>query len=109
MATNLSPFICNLIHSHFKMLTMGSKKILTAALLGAAAGAVLGILLAPDKGSETRKKISKKAGEFGDAAKEKFNELGGRVAEKFENIRSEANEILEKGKDRMKEETKRFV
>ncbi len=88
---------------------MGSKKILTAALLGAAAGAVLGILLAPDKGSETRKKISKKAGEFGDAAKEKFNELGGRVAEKFENIRSEANEMLEKGKDRMKEETKRFV
>jgi len=35
-----------------------TQKILTAALAGAAAGAVAGILLAPDKGSVTRQRIA---------------------------------------------------
>ena len=77
---------------------MGSKKILTAVLLGAVAGAVLGILFAPDKGSETRKKISKKTGDLGDTVRNKFSEFGEAIAEKFDSIRGEANDIMEKGK-----------
>jgi gas vesicle protein len=45
-----------------------------ALLAGAAAGAIAGILLAPDKGSETRKKMGDKAREFSDAMKEKAKE-----------------------------------
>ena len=37
------------------------KKIMIAALAGLAAGAVLGVLFAPGRGSETRKNISKAA------------------------------------------------
>lgn len=39
-------------------------KIILGVLGAAAAGAVIGLLLAPDKGSDLRKKISKAAEEF---------------------------------------------
>lgn len=89
---------------------MGSKKLLAAALLGAAAGAVLGILFAPDKGSETRKKISKKTGDLGDTLKNKFSEFGESIAEKFERIKEDAEDIMEKEKEKatnFKDEAKR--
>jgi gas vesicle protein len=50
-------------------------KILTALVVGVAVGAVLGILFAPDKGSETRKKISEEGKKMSDAIKDKFNEM----------------------------------
>lgn len=89
---------------------MRSGKLVAAVLLGAAAGAVLGILFAPDKGSETRKKIAKKTGELNEALRDRFNELGEVIAEKYDSIRGEANEIMEKGKDKaqsFKEDAKR--
>ena len=38
---------------------MSTGKIVVGVLAGVAVGALLGVLFAPDKGSETRKKISK--------------------------------------------------
>ena len=40
-------------------------------LAGAAAGVIAGILLAPDKGAETRRKMADKAKDFGEVMKEK--------------------------------------
>jgi gas vesicle protein len=65
-------------------------------LAGAAAGALLCILFAPEKGSTTRKKILSKGEEYADELKEKFNEFVDKVAEKFESAKEEVkNEAAE--------------
>ena len=43
---------------------MSRGKIVLGALAGAAAGTLIGILFAPDKGSATRKKIAHKGEEY---------------------------------------------
>lgn len=78
---------------------MKSSKALASLLIGAAVGAVVGILLAPDAGTETRKKISKKTSEFGDDIKNKFGEVKETLKGKYDSIRTEASEILEKEKE----------
>jgi gas vesicle protein len=56
-----------------------SMKTLLAFVGGIAAGAIVGVLMAPDKGSETRKKIMSGAkgltDDLSDAAKDKYNEF----------------------------------
>ena len=80
---------------------MSSGKIITGVLLGAAAGAVLGILLAPDKGSNTRKKLLKQGDSFKESLKEKLDEFVDEVADQFENAKEQASEAIEKGKGKL--------
>lgn len=63
---------------------MSTGKVLLGLLAGVAAGALLGILFAPDKGSVTRKKLTKKGDEFADEMKERFDEFLDSMSEKFE-------------------------
>ncbi len=68
-------------------------KILAALLVGVAAGATLGVLFAPDKGSETRKKIANKASELGDDIKERFNKGKEAVNDIKDRVKHAAEEI----------------
>ena len=70
-----------------------SGKILAALLVGAAAGAVLGVLFAPDKGSETRKKMAGKASELTDEIKERYNKSKEAVNEMKERMASKMEEV----------------
>lgn len=64
------------------MSNSGSKNIFTF-LAGLAIGVVAGILLAPEKGSETRKKILDKTSGLKDEFAEKLNELKEAIEEKL--------------------------
>jgi gas vesicle protein len=68
---------------------MSSGKVILGVLAGLATGAFLGILLAPEKGADTRKKMSQKGEDFVDVLKDKFNEFLESVSEKFQEAKVE--------------------
>jgi gas vesicle protein len=74
--------------------TNSTVNLIGGILLGTAVGAALGILFAPDKGSETRKKISAKGHDLTDGMKEKFNAF-------LDSIKTEYEAVKEKAKDAM--------
>ena len=57
-------------------------KVLLGIVGAAAAGVIVGLLLAPDKGKDTRKKIKKTAGEWADSLTQLWAK-GKDAAEKF--------------------------
>jgi gas vesicle protein len=68
---------------------MDTGKILVGALVGVAAGAVLGVLFAPEKGSITRRKIMNQGDDLVDDFKNKFEDLLDNVSEKYETLKDD--------------------
>jgi gas vesicle protein len=75
---------------------MNSGKVFLGLLAGLAAGAVLGVLFAPDKGVETRKKISKKSKDLVDDVKNKYDDFVRGVNEKIESVKQDAEHLKSK-------------
>jgi gas vesicle protein len=76
---------------------MSSGKVLLGVMAGLAAGALIGILFAPEKGSVTRKKISKKTEDLAGEVKEKFNEFLDDISEKFEEVKEQVSDFTDQG------------
>jgi len=82
---------------------MSTGKVLLGILAGVAAGGLLGILFAPDKGSNTRKKISKKSEDYVDSLKGSFNDFLDNMTEKFEKVKDDVSEFAHHTKNKVKE------
>lgn len=74
---------------------MDSGKVVIALLAGVAAGAVLGVLFAPEKGTVIRKKISRTGEDFKKSAKEKFDEFLDDISEKYDHVVEEVSDFVD--------------
>jgi len=82
---------------------MSTGKVIVGILAGAAAGAVLGILFAPAKGSATRRKISRDGRELKEDIIEKFDEFIDGLSEKFNKVKKDVSEFAEKAMEKEEE------
>jgi gas vesicle protein len=82
---------------------MSTGKVVLGILIGAAAGALLGVLFAPDKGTVTRKKIVSKGEDFADGVKEKINEILESIYENFDKVKKEVSDLTHQDQENAEE------
>jgi gas vesicle protein len=82
---------------------MSAGKVILGVLGGVAAGAILGVLFAPQKGSVTRRKIARKGEDFVEELKdikEQFNEFVENVSDKISSLDEMAEKAKSKGTEK---------
>lgn len=77
--------------------TSNTGKVLGALLVGAVIGGVIGVLFAPDKGSETRKRLLAKGNDLTGSIKDKFNNLMDDAGRGVEATKQKARETMDSG------------
>jgi len=96
---DIRPEICNIClpvypgRNQIKSIMNNNSKILVALAAGIAAGAVLGVLFAPEKGADTRKKILDQGKKMSDDVKNKFNKGMEKLNDLKEGLKEKAEEF----------------
>lgn len=73
---------------------MSTGKIVFSVLAGIAAGTLLGVLIAPEKGAETRRKIRQKGDDLVEGVKDGMTSLIDDVTCKFDKLRCKARKSM---------------
>jgi gas vesicle protein len=76
---------------------MSAGKVLLGIVVGAAVGAVFGVLYAPAKGSMTRRRIVRRGTDYVEDVKEKFNEYIDALTEEYDSVKEGAMDLVDKG------------
>jgi gas vesicle protein len=74
-------------------------EIMMSFVIGAAAGFIAGVLLAPASGKETRKKITDEVGKTGDKAKESFEKVAKEAEKGIRVVKEKTQEGIDAIKD----------
>ena len=82
---------------------MSTGKVLIGLVAGVAAGAAIGILFAPEKGSTVCKQISQKGDDLMNNLKNKFEEFLFSIITGLEDSKNDAKDLLDKGKEKVQE------
>lgn len=80
---------------------MSNKKTMLGFVAGAAVGALAGILFAPEKGSETRKKINTKTGDLTESVKSSFGDFVDNLKNVYAKSEDKAGEYKDKAAAKM--------
>ena len=80
---------------------MKNSDVVVGVLGGLAVGAILGVLFAPDKGSNTRRKIAEKETDLKDNLKGNFNDFVASIEDQYSNFTSNAEDVIEEGKSKL--------
>ncbi len=79
---------------------MKSLKVLLGLLTGVAAGALMGVLFAPEKGSKTRKQLLNKSEDYVDVIKDRLDTLLDGIEDKYDKTKKKAEDLVSEGKDK---------
>jgi gas vesicle protein len=88
---------------------MTTGKAITGILAGLAVGTLIGVLFAPDKGTNTRRKIGKKKDETLDEIQDKLDALAKGMSTRFQAVKDDVASILHQGKNHLDEVEKKHV
>lgn len=81
---------------------MRTEKTVIGILAGVAVGALIGVLFAPDKGTNTRQKIAKKSTSAKDELKGKLDTLTNSLSEKYNSLVNKGESFIEKEKNNVR-------
>lgn len=82
---------------------MNTKIILAGALAGIAVGAIIGVLFAPNKGTDTRKQIAQKGFDTAGGLKDKFGFILDNVTAEIKNMDKEPIHLFGKVRNKIEE------
>ena len=79
---------------------MNTGKILAGVAVAVAAGVVVGMLIAPAKGSVTRKRLGRKGIGYVEDVSDSYADFTDTLSEEFESVKKSATDLVDKAKEK---------